>query len=92
MPITAVSLAFTKTLPTNNITRGLIRQRDALARKLRNLSSYDGACPYIDLVKNLNRRIKSRNRATLKASGKAAMANQKPKEAWRFINKAMFRL
>ena len=33
----------TKTLPTNNITRGLIRQRDALARKLRNLSSYDGA-------------------------------------------------
>lgn len=82
----------TKTVtPSNKLTRDLIRQRDSLTRKLKKLSDPTDLEPCINLIKNLNKRIKSRTRATLKSHANSAMTNRQPKEVWKFINKAMFR-
>jgi len=76
---------------TNKLTRVLVNQRNTLANKLKRSNSSLDIGPCIAQVKTLNRRIKSRNRATLKSNANVAMSSHNTKEAWRFINKAMFR-
>src|SRR3989442_5486230 len=78
-------------ISTNKLTRELIKQRNTLANKIKKANSSSIIGPLTDQVKILNKRIKSRNRATLKSNANIAMSTHNTKDTWRFINKAMFR-
>src|SRR3989442_1496033 len=78
-------------IPSNKLTRELVNQRNILANNIKKTNDSSAVDSLIIQVKNLNRRIKSRNRATLKSNANVAMSTNNTKDAWQFINKAMFR-
>jgi len=71
----------------NNDTRGLMRLRTSIARKIRlGTATVDDQ----GTLTNLKRCIKSRIRAAIKSRGREAMAANKPKDTWKFIRQATF--
>ena len=68
-------------------TRGLMRLRTSLARKIRTGSfNYDD----FEMLGNLKRCIKSRVRASIKNHGKRIISNDDPKETWKYIRRTTF--
>src|SRR3989442_3251152 len=79
-----------KAVPSNKITRDLTNQRNALSRRINKVDPSEKE-PLLALINNLNKRIKSQTRASLKAAANDAVLNHQPKDMWKFINNAMFR-
>ena len=79
-----------KVVPSNKITRDLTNQRNALSRRINKVDPSEKG-PLLALINNLNKRIKSQTRASLKAAANDAVLNHQPKDMWKFINNVMFR-